>query len=292
MRVKENAYDLIAIRRVLILLREEEGILKRMEVVAETQYATGARSQTDVLIAQTEITRLKQEYLAVQARENTLQARLNTLLNRRAGEPLALEDSLKETQFGDDVEPLLLLAAANRPEIGTAQAQLKRDELEQRRRRRESTPDYQVGVEYRDLNTGSDMAMFTVGVSLPIWRTKERAGIREAASRQAASRAALEQARQITERDVQDAHFRWMTAKRTLNLTRTELIPQAEARFNASEAGYQTGQLDFLDLLASERFLLDAKTRAVMTEGEVGRLAAHLKRAIGEKSKNEADGRQ
>jgi len=64
-------------------------------------------------------------------------------------------------------------------------------------------------------------------------------------------------------------------------LYRAELIPQAEARFSASEAGYRTGKVDFMDLLESERFLLNAKMMTAMTEGAVGMQAARLERAIG-----------
>jgi len=292
LRVKEKAYELMAVRRVLSLLREEEGLLKGMEAVAETQYAAGKRTQADVLMVQTEWTRLKQERLRVQSKENTLQAQLNTLLNRRVTEALSLENSLRLPNFGSDVEPLLRMAETNRPEISEAQTRMERDRLNQRRRSRESAPDYQVGVEYRDVDSGDDMAMFTLGVELPIWRTQERAGIREASTRTEASRASLENVRQQTALDVQNAHFQWMTATRTLDLIRSELIPQAQARFMASEAGYRTGQLDFLDLLASERFLLDARTKAALTEGEVGRQAARLERAMGMNGIHQPTGEQ
>ena len=125
------------------------------------------------------------------------------------------------------------------------------------------------------------MVMFTVGVELPIWRSKYRAGVREAERMRASSQAAREAAERQSALDVQEASFKLQTARRTLELDRTELIPQAELRFGASEAGYRTGKVDFLDLLESERFLLGAKTMAAMTEGTVGVQAARLERAIG-----------
>ena len=81
--------------------------------------------------------------------------------------------------------------------------------------------------------------------------------------------------------DVQDAAFKLQTARSTLELYRMELIPQAQARFSASEAGYRTGKVDFLDLLESERFLLNAKIMAAMAEGTLGMQSARLERAIG-----------
>jgi outer membrane protein TolC len=98
-------------------------------------------------------------------------------------------------------------------------------------------------------------------------------------------RAASLAARQATEQqvalDVQDASFKLLTAQRTLELYKTELMPQAEARFNASEAAYRTGQTDFADLLESQRFLLSTRIMAAMAEGDVGMQSARLERAVG-----------
>ena len=70
-------------------------------------------------------------------------------------------------------------------------------------------------------------------------------------------------------------------ARQTLKLYRDNLIPQARSRFDASEAGYRAGQADFMDLLESERFLLETRVMAAMAEGEAGMQAARLERALG-----------
>ena len=155
---------------------------------------------------------------------------------------------------------------------------------------KESVPDYKLGLEYRDIGASDDMVMFTVSVDLPVWRSKYRAGVREAEKMRASSQSAREAAERQSALDVQDASFKLQTARRTLELYRAELIPQAEARFSASEAGYRTGKVDFMDLLESERFLLGAKMMAAMTEGTVGMQAARLERAVGAET-GQKDGR-
>lgn len=95
------------------------------------------------------------------------------------------------------------------------------------------------------------------------------------------ARARLEAQQKTTSFDVQDAYFKLRTARRSLDLYRQDLIPQAEARFAASEAGYRAGKVDFLDLLESERFLLEARVMAAMTEGTVGMQMGRLERAVG-----------
>ena len=281
MRVKESYFDLVAVRQVIGFLQEEEVVIRRLEKVAETQYAAGERTQVDVFAAQTELTMLKQKLLENRAQENTLQAKLNTLLHRRADSPLVVVSPLSPIEMGGD---LFALAVTNRPEILAAQAQVRRYELEKKRMAKESLPDYRLGVEYRDVGAGDDMVMFTIGVDLPIWWSKNRAGVQEAENMRESSLAALENAEQLSALEVQDASFKLQTARRTLDLYRTEILPQAEARFSASEVGYRAGKVDFMDLLESERALLDAKMMVAMAEGAVGMLAARLEQAVGTNS--------
>lgn len=280
MQVKEHYFDLYAVQRVIAITREEETVIRRMEKIAGSMYAAGVRTQVDVLKAQTEITLLQQKLLEYFARAATLQAQLNTLFNRRADAPLGAVVTPPDTGAGGWVEGGAALAAAQRPEVLAAQARIERDQLEQRLMAKAAVPDYKLGLEYRDNGASDDMVMFTVSVDLPVWRTKYRAGVREAERMLAASQAAREAAERQSAFEAQDASFKLQTALRTLELYRTELIPQAEARFNASEAGYGAGKLDFMDLLESERFLLGAKIMAAMTEGAAGMQAARLERAV------------
>jgi outer membrane protein, heavy metal efflux system len=288
MMVKENYYDLYAVQRVIAITRDEEEVLRRMEKIAETMYGTGDRSQVDVLKAQTEITMLKQKLLEILAQESTVKAKLNTLLNRRADSPLGVAVTQPETGFTGSIEALFAIAATNRPEVKVAQAQVERYELEKKLMAKESVPDYRLGLEYRDIAASDDMLMFTVSIDLPIWRSKYRAGVVEAEKMRESSQAARQSAERQSALDVQDASFKLQTARQSLVLLRTELIPQAETRFNASEAGYRTGSVDFMDLLESERFLLGAKMMAIMTEGTVGMQAARLERAVGSEFKTGA----
>jgi len=281
MMVKESFYDLYAVRRVITVTREEEEVLMRMAKIAETRYASGSGSQADMIKAQTEITMLKQRLLELNAQENTVKAKLNTLLNRRADEPVGALASPPAVGVPVEAAKLFADAARSRPEVLAAQTQIERYGLEKKLMEKEYLPDYKLGLEYRDIQSQDNMLMFTVSVELPIWQSKYKAGVREAERMQASSQAAREAAERQSAFDVQDAHFKLLTAQRTLDMYRAELVPQAEARFNASEAGYRAGKVDFLDLLESERFLLNTKVMTAMSEGAAGMQAARLERAVG-----------
>lgn len=229
MMVKESYFDLYAVQRAMEVTRSDGDVLERMAKIAETMYTTGDRSQQDVLKARAEITMLKQRLLELDAQGTSLKAKLNALMNRRADAPVGRAVTPPEAGFSGDVEPLFALAATNRPEVRSAQTQIERYQLEKRLMAKEVMPDYKLGLEYRDFARDDDMVMFTVSIDLPLWRSKYRAGVRKAQRMVAASHAAREAAERQSALDVQDASFKLLTARRTLDLYRTELIPQAEA---------------------------------------------------------------
>lgn len=281
MLVKEGYFDLYAVQQSLSITRAEEDVLKQMQQNFETKYATGGVTQRDVLKAQAEISMFRQRLYELEQQEVTLKARLNQLLSRRADSPLGLAVTEPQQEIASNAASLFDLAERNRPEIKRARVQIERGQYERELMKKEFWPDYRIGVEYRSFRASEDMVMLSVGFDLPIWRTKYRAGVREAEKMIESSQAALAAAQQQASFDVQDAHFKLLTARRTMNLYKSELLPQAEARFNASEAGYRTGKVDFLDLLESERFLLNARVMAAMAEGNLGTQLARLERAVG-----------
>lgn len=281
MAAKESYYGLYAVRRALEVARNEGTVLRRMAAIAETMYATGERTQQDALKARTEISMLEQRVLDLEAQQNTWVARLNALLDRRADAPLGTLDAPPPAEVTVGPETLFGLADDNRPDIRAARVQVERAELERRLKEKEYYPDYRLGIEYREIGNDEHMLMATVGVELPIWQSKYRAGVREAEKMRVSKEAALEAAQRKGAFDVEDAYFKWQTARRSLDLYRRELIPQAETRFKASEADYQTGKTDFMDFLESQRFLLNLRVMAAMSEGDVGMQAARVERAVG-----------
>ena len=279
--VKETYFELYAVQRALSITHAEEDLLKQMESVALAKYGVGEVTQQDVLKAQAEISMLKVRWYELEQQEVTLKAALNRLINRRADSPLgvAVTDPPRDLEL--QVEKLAALAEEVRPEVAQARVRIERDQARRDLMNKEFWPDYRLGLEYRSVRSSPDMLMFSIGLDLPIWRAKYKAGAREAERMVEAGQADLEAARQQVSFDVQSAHSKWRAALATVDLYRTALIPQAEARFASSEAGYRTGQVGFLEFLESERFLLDARVMTVMAEGQLGMALARLERAVG-----------
>jgi cobalt-zinc-cadmium efflux system outer membrane protein len=282
MLAAETFYGLSAAQQSLAIIRAEESLLRRIEALTTLRYTTGAAGQQDVLKAQTEITMLKQKGIELEARELSLKNKLNTLMNRPVKTVIGrVEGPPVKSVLSDEGDQISIKALVHRPELQLAQARIERARAESAYMEKEGMPDYKVGLEYRSMS-GDDQAMFMVGVELPIWRSKIRAGVRGASRMVESEQAAREAAERQVMQEAQDALTQIQAAQRTLELTRNELIPQAELRFSASEAGYRSGgKADFMDLLESERFLLNARVMSVMAEAELGMQWARLARAVG-----------
>jgi len=275
MQVKETYYDLYSIQHVTQIVRAEEKLLRDVLTAAENQYATGQRTQQDVIKAEAEITMLQQKLVEQEQQESTLKARLNQLLNRNSAEPLGL------AIVGPPRHPSNPAATGERPEIRAAKIDLERSQLQRQLMHKEFFTDYRIGAEYRNYRAGDDMVMLTFSFDLPIWQSKYRAGVREAEKMVESSTATLDAVRQQAAFESADAHYKLRAAQRSLEIYEQTLIPQAESRFKASDASYRTGKGDFMDLLESERFLLNARTMAAMAEGNLGMQQARLERTLG-----------
>ncbi len=279
--VREMYYELGMARQSMAILEEDMAALNQMVQVVQTRYATGGADQPDVAMARSELPMRQARQLEWRARAEVAQTRLNALRNRPSTEPLALVVAAPVPAPAEDLDPLLAAAQANRPEIKAAGAQVARGTAQHTLMRQEYLPDFAVGFEYRQVTAGDNMAMFMVGLDLPVWYPKNAAGVIEAERRIAAGQSAIEAARRDVEYDVRAAWARLRAARDTLALYDRDLLPQAEARYQSNEAGYRDGKVDFMDLLESERFLLNARLMRVMAAGEVGMQQARLDWAVG-----------
>jgi outer membrane protein TolC len=102
---------------------------------------------------------------------------------------------------------------------------------------------------------------YTLAQQLPWLFTKPKydAQVREAEAQIGASKASLEALRNRTLFEVSDLLTKLQTAERQATLYQTSVLPLAEQTLHAATIGYQTGKVDFLTLLESQRTLRDVE---------------------------------
>ena len=294
--VKHAYYDLGYVDRALTISREEEELLRHSEVLARSRYAQGFGQQGDVIRFQTEITRALHRREDLRRQRVDAEAAINALLDRAASTPIPPVELGGRPAAAFDGDALAAAGRRGRPEVRAAARRIEGAEQAVALARRQRRPDFSVGVAWGNVlgrrdpagraappaSDGKDVYSVMVGVSLPLFRAaKYDAGVREAAERSAAARAAHRTTVNETERAVRSTGFRLESIERQLALFENALLPQAEQSLIATEAAYTAAGAGVLDLLDSQRVLLDVRFGLVRLDVDYLKTLADLERSVG-----------
>jgi len=295
LEVKEAYYDLVYLAEALRITEEDLATLRRYEEIALTRYATGKGIQQNVVKVQSEVTRLNERKIILGRQRDVAQRRLARL----SGTPLveyrvrAEEPSMPAVAV--NLEDLYGRVHAGRDELQARLHALRARQEEVRLAKKQFWPDLTLGLNYiivgdrKDpagiLNPPEDDGKDAVGIlasiNLPIWPYKVRAGVDEARLREMEARAAYARQEDLVIYEVQDAYVNLESLLEQWRLYRDILLSQAKQSLESSEAAYKTGKLTFLELLDSERFLLNVRYGYAKVRSEYLIALARMERALG-----------
>jgi outer membrane protein TolC len=215
--------------------------------------------QTDVLKAQTQISRMQDELLKLGREVPAIEADLIRALGRHdtGGIPDITLSQWPETPLNR--ESLHETALMQRPQLKALQSIITRTAKETDLARKDYYPDLDVRLSYGqrssmlDGASRPDMVGFTVAINLPVWRDSKLA------PRIAESLALRDQAIYLyqSQRNEIAAGLRQQTAAaeqnlKSIRLYQTAILPQALLTVESALAAYRVNRVDFLTLLDSQ----------------------------------------
>ncbi|MCP5005058.1 MAG: TolC family protein [Planctomycetes bacterium] len=293
-RSKSAFYELYWVCKSIDINENNKALLEKFLKIAERKYATGNATQQDVLKAQVEVSKILNEIITLEQLRETAAARINTLLNRHPELRLGIPEEINITKLKVTLEELYQKAKEESPELGMFKYRIERDKAAYKLAKKQYYPDFTFGFNYTILNDlpssamsspigeGRDAYSGTLSLNIPIFqKRKYDAGVREADARLKSSERDRRNRENMTLFGVKDFHFKVQTAERLVNLYRDIIIPQAEQSLKAAEAGYQSGQVDFLNLVDSQRVLLDFNLAYYSALSDFGTNLAELERVVG-----------
>jgi cobalt-zinc-cadmium efflux system outer membrane protein len=288
-QVKEAFYSLYWFEKAIDLSSEEKEILGRLARIAQKKYETGQASQQDVLKAHLELSRLSEKLITLKQGKNAVESRLNALLNRSADSLFGRIGDVRDPHLVYNLSELNELANENRPEMIQAQRSISKNEKNIELAKKNGWPDFTLMFEYIDIGAGTTSLSEdgrnawagAIGVNIPLWRGKYRAAEAEAAIRLTASQKRFEDVKNDTVARVNESYQEIKTFEEQLSLYKHSLIPQAVQTLKASEVGYIAGKVDFLNVLESERMIIQIKTGYFKTLSDSKKSVARLERLIG-----------
>ncbi len=265
-RVEAAYNDLFLLKRSIDIAGENIELLQQFEGVARARYRVGAAGHPDVIRLQVELGKLEDRLRQLRDLRAPSAARLNAALNRRSDTAVAWPSSVSGRVIDKGLDDLLAMLRENNPRLEALDEQSERERINADIARKDGLPDLTVGLAYTVVGersgvsipgNGDDAFLASLSVNVPLWREKYDAGVREALARRLA---VVNQRVEMTNRltaDLQQAIFEHNDARRRVELYRDTLIPKATESLHASLAGFEQGTADFLDLVDTERTLLE-----------------------------------
>jgi outer membrane protein, heavy metal efflux system len=282
-QVKKAYYALWLVYRNLEVYRRDQELVTQFARIAEQKYAVGQISQTDVLRAQVELTRMINRVTTETLALGKAQARLNALFSRPPEAPLGAPQNPPAPAVPYSMTELEKLTLGIRPELLAQTRALDKERLALALARKAYYPDFEVSIN-RFVNFDErDGFGISVSTSIPLaFKYKYDAGVGEATANVQTGQDELWRLRDLALFEVKQALVEAQTALEQRNLFLHTHIPQAEQALQASQIGYQTGTLDFLSLIDSVRAIEQVHLEHLMAAADFERAWAELERGVGQ----------
>ena len=285
--VKMAYADLFMAEKSLEILREQLEILRVVIGATEARYRVGRVPQQDVFKAQLEQSQILNQLIVAEEEITVATVKLNAAMYRPPRTPvqvpgdLTLPDSVLTVPALDD------LALANRPELRGAEQDIERAEIMyELAERNRKYPDFMLGWDYMRMPTDMKKdrygAMINITIPFSPWTAGKRAyEVEESLAEVRAAKSNREAIRNMTVKEVAQGEARVHAAKRSLQLYREGMLSQAELSFRSALSAYQTGRVEFVNLLEAQRALREARMGYYKATASVMQNLADLERAVG-----------
>jgi len=287
--VKQSWWRLFYYDRALNLLDESEHFFQQLIDVAQAKYKVGKGSQQDVLLAQLELSKLKDEKLNLVIMRHGQNARINALLDRAAETSVQIPaeaefklPAIAEPALQDKALRIRPLFAQHHKMLDAA---LSRVDLA----KKGFYPDFTVGAYYdarQNTPAGqsrSDFASIQLSINVPIYADRKQAkAVDQRQSELLQAQYALQDEHRRIQAEIASKAVEYQQTKEKLLLLEHEIIPQAQQTVNSLLAGYQVSRADFTDLLRTQLSFFQYQTQYWQALTNTQQILAELSAEVGE----------
>jgi cobalt-zinc-cadmium efflux system outer membrane protein len=235
--------------------------LKQIADISRSRYEAGLESAANVLVAETDYSKLQEARRDLERNLSDAQSQLNALMNRDAFASLGTPVTTSVDHAHLSLTSLRTVALAHRPEVLMARAKIDGEKSKLQLAHRAWIPDPSLMVKGQRYNDAAEaMSELDAGVSFTVpWvnPSKYSAGVREARANVAAAEQGLEREQREALRLLRDQLAKIETFHHHVELFRDKLVPQARQAFEATRLSYESGKVTFLDWITAQRNLRD-----------------------------------
>jgi outer membrane protein, heavy metal efflux system len=250
-----NAYDQLEINSKNLTS------LKQIADISRSGYEAGLETAANVLVAETDYSKLLEARRDLERNLSDAQSQLNTVMNRDAFAPLGPPAGATISEAGLSASRLDAITLAQRPEVQMARAKIDTEKSKLQLAHRAWIPDPAVSIKGQRYNDAAEaVSELDAGISFTVpWvnPAKYSAAVREARANLAAAEQGFEREQKEAVRLLRDQLAKIETFHHHVELFRDKLVPQAQQAFEATRLSYESGKATFLDWISAQRNLRD-----------------------------------
>ncbi len=266
--VSQSYYELYYIRKAISIKEESKKLLDDIADVVRTKYEVSTASQQNILKVELELTNISDNIEDLKGKEASAAAELNSLLLLPPENVIATREIPDITYRKYTVEELDSLAVQNRAYLKGFRIAQEKASLQENLANYERYPNFNLSVQYsqRDeiakTNTPlTDFFSVMVGISLPLnYGGKVTAKIQETESMQEMYAQQYSLALQVLAGSFGSSIAKLNSLEERIRLIKEAEYPQAQQTFNSALSSYQTGQIDFINVIDSQNKLYQVET--------------------------------
>lgn len=271
-------------RRVADILGHQADLAAALVKLAAARHAVGAATQADVLRMEIEEARLRSRRAVASAEVRAAEAMFNTAMGLEPYRPvptLLVQDALDGIMNVPDLDSSLEVAVTRRPELRISKAEIQRARAEVDVMKSMYAPMAMVRVGMADTGAAGRGYMLMVGVSMPIWFDRLKAGVREANAMAIMAEADREAMLRMIHGDVAAALESLRGAVLNYHTFQTDLLPRAQRAISPAMTAYGSGTLPLTSVLEASKALWSVQEELVMAETALGMAWIRHRSAIG-----------
>ncbi len=272
-------------RTSLQLNSDNQDLARQILKSAETLYAVGKASQSEVLKSRIELSKLATEESRIRQEIISAESMLRAILNRSNDAPIGeIVIQEPETQL-PSLEDLLRFASAHRPmllhdSLSVVESGLSLDLMKQ-----EYLPDFKLALEYvRFPALKENRWSIAAGITLPFapWTlAKASSRVEEAEAAQRMRSLMYRGTRNMVLSRIEDAYAKVRSFEEQWKTFHDSIVPLTAQSLQALLTEYQTGRTSFFMVLDTYRMFHDMKQDAAMASMNYHQSLANLERELG-----------
>ncbi len=285
-------YQLFFVDSAIETSRKNGKLIEQFTRIAEIRYRVGKGLQQDVLKAQVEYSKITDKLIVLRQRRETLEAKLNMLLNRDIETPVGNPVEPGMQLLDKELSELKKIVAENSPLLLSWQAKIRQNEQKVKLAKKGYYPDFSLGIAYtqRDVLSsgmgGVDYLSGQISMSIPLYYyKKQKKNVQENLLNQQAVEQKYQYMLKIVHKDLERTLTSMQKNKKRTELFKSVIIPQATQALNSSLSAYQVDKVEFLTLVNNQLSLFNFELEYYKALTEYQQDFAELEALLGIKLK-------